>query len=735
MAEEYILVRFHHGGSFIKAPNLKYVGEGEIKVTPIDKDHFSLVELSCYAKDIGQILNIVSHFKHGAFLDLFISHAVNRPILVEERVPFEFSSELGVVQNSENSINMGSRVALGEHPQLIARDATTGSYVIEQEETTDIRGENVNAKEDDSDLPSNLDSSESELDNRKKKENSSKKKRKVPVPTPEVELGEAGADKGFDDIIRLNKRDKLCDYADIIKKTNPGSSCWVRTDKDTIPGKTLFVYFYVCFDALKRGWLEGCRKIIGLDGCFLKGLCKGELLVAVEHRRCARHIWSNWSINWKGEERRKQFWRCAKASYEVKLKDELAKLAKPNEGICGELLSYNKEFWCKAFFSTSSKCDIVENNMSETFNSWIVSPRHKSIITMLEEIRHKIMNRHVDMRRFANTWITNVSPMARLVLEENKDISKRCKVLWNGDSGFEISEGNTRFIVDQVRRTCTCRSWQLRGIPCPHAVCAFYHLDQEPENEIESWYRHEVFLKAYQYSIQPIPNMKMWPESNNPSIEPPEVKPMPGRPRRCRRKQKDEPRKKYGKLSKKGVKMTCSRCHQLGHNKSACKSVNMNPPSMCTDTFAVKRNSQSQSTGRGRGRGKGRGRGYFATNATGRGNGKDNDQPTNNGSTQPTTKTKKPKHSTGFGIYTDIQSGRTVLNPGITTSERVISPGTFKDASPTNIELGFKPYGLKWKGKNAWSTSQLQQLRTRRNLESSTQPSTSSIFQGNGNNM
>lgn len=65
----------------------------------------------------------------------------------------------------------------------------------------------------------------------------------------------------------------------------------------------------------------------------------------------------------------------------------------------------------------------------------------------------------------------------------------------------------------------------------------------------------------------------MWPESNNPSIEPPEVKPMPGRPGRCRRKQKDEPRKKYGKLSKKGVKMTCSRCHQLGHNKSACKSV------------------------------------------------------------------------------------------------------------------------------------------------------------------
>jgi len=43
-----------------------------------------------------------------------------------------------------------------------------------------------------------------------------------------------------------------------------------------------FDRFYVCFDACKRGFLAGCRKVIGLDGCFLKGLCKGELLAAVE---------------------------------------------------------------------------------------------------------------------------------------------------------------------------------------------------------------------------------------------------------------------------------------------------------------------------------------------------------------------------------------------------------------------------------------------------------------------
>ncbi|MBA0776120.1 hypothetical protein Gotri_011169, partial [Gossypium trilobum] len=42
-----------------------------------------------------------------------------------------------------------------------------------------------------------------------------------------------------------------------------------------------FKRFYVCFEALKKGWKEGCRPILGLDGCFLKGPFKGKLLATV----------------------------------------------------------------------------------------------------------------------------------------------------------------------------------------------------------------------------------------------------------------------------------------------------------------------------------------------------------------------------------------------------------------------------------------------------------------------
>jgi hypothetical protein len=37
----------------------------------------------------------------------------------------------------------------------------------------------------------------------------------------------------------------------------------------------------VCFDACKRGFLAGCRRVVGVDGCFFKGACNGELICAL----------------------------------------------------------------------------------------------------------------------------------------------------------------------------------------------------------------------------------------------------------------------------------------------------------------------------------------------------------------------------------------------------------------------------------------------------------------------
>ena len=46
-------------------------------------------------------------------------------------------------------------------------------------------------------------------------------------------------------------------------------------------GKNYFIRIYICFHGMKQGWRGGCRRIINLDGCFLKSYCQGELLCAI----------------------------------------------------------------------------------------------------------------------------------------------------------------------------------------------------------------------------------------------------------------------------------------------------------------------------------------------------------------------------------------------------------------------------------------------------------------------
>lgn len=68
---------------------------------------------------------------------------------------------------------------------------------------------------------------------------------------------------------------RMYDYVEELKKTNPGSTVILGT-KDRV-----FEKFYTCFASQKNGWKNACRRVIHLDGTFLKGQMKGILLSAV----------------------------------------------------------------------------------------------------------------------------------------------------------------------------------------------------------------------------------------------------------------------------------------------------------------------------------------------------------------------------------------------------------------------------------------------------------------------
>ncbi|XP_049378217.1 uncharacterized protein LOC125843004 [Solanum stenotomum] len=286
----------------------------------------------------------------------------------------------------------------------------------------------------------------------------------------------------------LDEYNRLEVYANEIRMTNPGSDVVINLSKDAmVQGKRKFLRMYICFNAMKVGWKEGLRPFIGLDGTFLKGQCKGQLLVAMAQdydnsfyplawavvdkettttwtwflqllekslnlkngdsitfmsdmqRYCVRHVEANWMKRFRTGEMKKLMWWAAWCIYEEDFKDQLNALGALSEEAAKDLM--------------------VDNNFTESFNSWILVPRGKPILKMLEEIRVKIMNRLRKKEKEAETWNIHSkhSPKCIELFIAYSKIANLCKLEFNGDLGFEVSEGEDRHIVNIVEKKCSCR--------------------------------------------------------------------------------------------------------------------------------------------------------------------------------------------------------------------------------------------------------------------------------------
>ncbi|KAK0579628.1 hypothetical protein LWI29_028876 [Acer saccharum] len=62
---------------------------------------------------------------------------------------------------------------------------------------------------------------------------------------------------------------------------NPDSSVIMKCSTVASGAKPRFQRLYMCLGALKKGWKEGFRHILGLDGCFIKGHHTGQLLTVI----------------------------------------------------------------------------------------------------------------------------------------------------------------------------------------------------------------------------------------------------------------------------------------------------------------------------------------------------------------------------------------------------------------------------------------------------------------------
>ncbi|XP_078438595.1 uncharacterized protein LOC144709064 [Wolffia australiana] len=238
-------------------------------------------------------------------------------------------------------------------------------------------------------------------------------------------------------------------------------------------------------------------------------------LPRAEHRNCARHIYSNWKKKGHSSDiLRNLFWKAVKCTTREGFQRVIGQMETLKEASAQDFVEVGVQKFCRAFISEKPKCEVIDNNMSECFNSFILPSRSQPIIDMLEYIRRAVMERIVKKRELFSESADSLCPQIRRVLEDNRLKCRTCSVI--------------------------------------HA---------------------RILLPAFTLSEQTL----LITSTNGSYLFPPLAKKQPGRPKRRRRIDASEARPSGVRLTKKGVQMHCSLCNQGGHNRKTCNNTRPQP--------------------------------------------------------------------------------------------------------------------------------------------------------------
>ncbi|CAI9267967.1 unnamed protein product [Lactuca saligna] len=406
---------------------------------------------------------------------------------------------------------------------------------------------------------------------------------------------------------------RVWDYGGEFLRFNPDTTIKICVE-DNNDGATIFKRMYICFKSIKEGWKMGCRRVVGIDGSFLKGQCKGQLLTTivvrgylgidagrgmclleatkevlpyVEHRQCARHIYTNFRKVYSGIELRNLFWKATKSTVEGKFKNHMDEIRQISPGAYEHLMARELNTWCRAFFSTRLACEAVENGMVECFNAVILDARKKPLLTILEEIRLYMMDMFYNLRELAEKWEGDVCPSVIKKMEEFGEELKFWRVHPSGKNEFTGINSLESSGVSIEKKSYACRLWDVSGIPRVHAQASIVNSSGSKD--------------IYQQVV-----CNLWTEAPyiKPLPPPPLERRMPGRPTVKRKRHDSERDDKFSQVSSKGRTVQCQNCQQKGHNKKTYKNPHVEPDPKPKKKIGRPRLDPSliQWTRRGRGR-------------------------------------------------------------------------------------------------------------------------------------
>lgn len=146
---------------------------------------------------------------------------------------------------------------------------------------------------------------------------------------------------------------------------------------------------------------------------------------------------------------------------------ELELIKAEDESAYNWLIEKRPQHWARSHFRPGPKCDILLNNLCESFNGTrsVLMARQKPILSMLERIRMYLLQRFTKQRLAGDKWNGEIGPRIYKILENNKVLSAQNIPYWAGGSDYQVSNMyGSMYAVNLARHSCSCNRWNLSGI-------------------------------------------------------------------------------------------------------------------------------------------------------------------------------------------------------------------------------------------------------------------------------
>ena len=290
------------------------------------------------------------------------------------------------------------------------------------------------------------------------------------------------------------------------------------------------------------------------------------------HGFCLRSVSENFRDTFKNTKLVNIFWNAVYALTAAEFESKITEMMEISQDVISWFQQFPPYLWAVAYFD-SVRYGHFTLGVTELLYNWALECHELPVVQMMEHIRQQMVSWFNDRQDMGMTWTSILVPSAEKRIMEAIADAHCYQVLRANEVEFEIVSTERTNIVDIRSRECSCRRWQLYGLPCAHAAAALISCGHNAHMFAEPCFTVQSYRMTYSQMINPIPDKSQWRDQGEGAeggggarvdiiIRPPKTRRPPGRPK------KKVLRVENFKRPKRVVQ--CGRCHMLGHSQKKC---------------------------------------------------------------------------------------------------------------------------------------------------------------------